>query len=160
MIVASLGAGSGFGGIALPFIGGMARGERPVRCVSVEPSACPKLTRGRYAYDYSDTSGLLPMQKMYTLGHTFVVPGIHAGGLRYHGTAKLVSALSRDREREQCIGSRADDGGHEGGGQSGGCDGDDRHSAADEDRSEEGAASDPVDAPGNADGQGQRGRGA
>jgi len=93
VVVASLGGGSNLGGIALPFLGAMARGERPVRCVSVEPAACPKLTRGRYAYDYTDASGLAPLQKMYTLGHTFAPPAIHAGGLRYHATAKLISAL-------------------------------------------------------------------
>jgi tryptophan synthase beta chain len=93
VLVASLGGGSNLGGLALPFLGATARGERPVRCVSVEPSACPKLTRGRYAYDYTDASGLTPLQKMYTLGASFAPPAIHAGGLRYHGTAKLVSAL-------------------------------------------------------------------
>jgi tryptophan synthase beta chain len=93
VIVASLGGGSNLGGLALPFLGAMRRGGRPVRCVSVEPSACPKLTRGRYAYDFTDASGLTPLQKMYTLGHSFAPPAIHAGGLRYHGTAKLVSAL-------------------------------------------------------------------
>jgi tryptophan synthase beta chain len=93
VLVGSLGGGSGLAGLAVPFLSAMLRGERPVRCVSVEPSACPKLTRGVYAYDFSDSSGLMPMQKMYTLGHTFVVPTIHAGGLRYHGTAKLISAL-------------------------------------------------------------------
>jgi tryptophan synthase beta chain len=93
VIVGSLGGGSGLAGLMAPFIGEMARGERSVRCVSVEPAACPKLTRGRYVYDFSDSSGLMPMQKMYTLGYTFEVPPIHAGGLRYHGTAKLISAL-------------------------------------------------------------------
>jgi tryptophan synthase beta chain len=93
VIVASLGGGSNLGGLALPFLGAMARGERTVRCVSVESAACPKLTRGRYAYDFTDASGLTPLQKMYTLGHTFVPPAMHAGGLRYHGTAKLISAL-------------------------------------------------------------------
>jgi tryptophan synthase beta chain len=93
VIVASLGGGSNLGGLALPFLGAMARGERAVRCVSVESTACPKLTRGRYAYDFTDGSELTPLQKMYTLGHTFAAPAMHAGGLRYHGTAKLISAL-------------------------------------------------------------------
>ncbi|MGI8666971.1 MAG: TrpB-like pyridoxal phosphate-dependent enzyme [Jatrophihabitans sp.] len=93
IVVGSLGGGSNFGGLALPFIGDMQRGGRPVRCVSVEPAACPKLSRGHYAYDYTDASGLAPLQKMYTLGHTFSPPAIHAGGLRYHATAKLISAL-------------------------------------------------------------------
>jgi tryptophan synthase beta chain len=93
VVVASLGGGSNLGGLALPFLGAMMTGGRPVRCVSVEPSACPKLTRGRYAYDFTDASGLTPLQKMYTLGHAFSPPVIHAGGLRYHATAKLISAL-------------------------------------------------------------------
>jgi tryptophan synthase beta chain len=97
VVIASLGGGSNFGGIALPFLGAMLRGERPVRCVSVEPAACPKLTRGRYAYDFTDASGLTPIQKMYTLGHDFAPPTIHAGGLRYHATAKLISALYHRR---------------------------------------------------------------
>ena len=97
IVVASLGGGSNFGGIALPFLGAAARSGTPVRCLSVEPSACPKLTRGRYAYDFTDSSGRTPLQKMYTLGHTFAPPTIHAGGLRYHATAKLISALYRDR---------------------------------------------------------------
>jgi len=93
VIVASLGGGSNLGGLVLPFLGAMLTGGRPVRCVSVEPSACPKLTRGRYAYDFTDASGLAPLQKMYTLGHAFSPPAIHAGGLRYHATAKLISSL-------------------------------------------------------------------
>jgi tryptophan synthase beta chain len=93
IIVASLGGGSNLGGLTLPFLGEMMTGGRTVRCVSVEPSACPKLTRGRYAYDFTDASGLAPLQKMYTLGHAFSPPAIHAGGLRYHATAKLISSL-------------------------------------------------------------------
>lgn len=93
VIVASLGGGSNLGGLTLPFLGAMLRGEHPVRCVSVESTACPKLTKGFYAYDYTDSSGRSPLQKMYTLGHTFAPPSMHAGGLRYHGTAKLISAL-------------------------------------------------------------------
>lgn len=91
VLVASLGAGSNLGGLVLPFLSDLAEGGRP-RCVSVESAACPKLTRGRYAYDYVDASGS-SMQKMFTLGSTFEPPAMHAGGLRYHGTAKLVSAL-------------------------------------------------------------------
>lgn len=97
VVVASLGAGSNFGGTAFPFIGAARRGEAPpVRAVAVEPSACPKLTRGQYRYDFTDSSRETPMQKMYTLGHAFATPEIHAGGLRYHGTSKLVSALYAD----------------------------------------------------------------
>ncbi|MBO4204629.1 TrpB-like pyridoxal phosphate-dependent enzyme [Micromonospora echinofusca] len=93
VVVAGLGAGSNFGGLAFPFLGSALRGERAVRCLSVEPAACPKLTRGRYAYDYTDSSERTALQKMYTLGHRFTPPAMHAGGLRYHATAKVVSAL-------------------------------------------------------------------
>src|SRR5262249_15157298 len=93
VLVAGLGAGSNFGGLCLPFLGAALRGGRPIRCVAVEPAACPKLTRGRYAYDYTDSSELTPLQLMYTLGHTFAPPAIHAGGLRYHASSKLLSAL-------------------------------------------------------------------
>ncbi len=93
VIYASLGAGSNFGGICLPFLGESLRGGRSVRCVAVEPASCPKLTKGVYAYDYTDYSGNTPLEKMYTLGSHFVTPSIHAGGLRYHATSKLVSAL-------------------------------------------------------------------
>jgi tryptophan synthase beta chain len=93
VVVASLGGGSNLGGLVLPFLGAAADGGRVPRLVSVEPSACPKLTRGRYGYDFTDASGLAPLQKMYTLGHTFAPPAMHAGGLRYHATAKLISSL-------------------------------------------------------------------
>lgn len=94
LVVGSLGGGSNFGGLALPFVGkGLREGTASPVCLSVEPQACPKLTRGVYAYDYTDASRSTPLQKMYTLGHRFRPPGIHAGGLRYHATAKLVSAL-------------------------------------------------------------------
>jgi tryptophan synthase beta chain len=93
VVIAALGAGSNFGGIALPFLGRSLTGPEPVRCVSAEPAACPKLTRGRYAYDYTDSSEQTPLQKMYTLGYRFTPPPMHAGGLRYHGTAKIVSEL-------------------------------------------------------------------
>lgn len=93
IVVASLGAGSNFGGIAMPFIGEKLRGESKVRCISVEPQGCPKLTRGRYCYDYTDGSGVSPLQKMYTLGSRFRTAGKHVGGLRYHACSKLISAL-------------------------------------------------------------------
>ncbi|HEV7369724.1 TrpB-like pyridoxal phosphate-dependent enzyme [Arenibaculum sp.] len=93
VVIASLGAGSNFGGIAFPFLQDRLRGTSEVRCISVEPSACPKLTRGVYRYDYTDGSGITPLQKMYTLGHRFRTAGMHAGGLRYHACSKLVSAL-------------------------------------------------------------------
>jgi tryptophan synthase beta chain len=93
VIVGCTGGGSNFAGIAFPYIGAKLRGERDVRIVSVEPAACPSITRGRYAYDYGDTAKFAPMVKMHTLGHDFVPAGIHAGGLRYHGMAPLVSHL-------------------------------------------------------------------
>jgi tryptophan synthase beta chain len=93
VIVGCTGGGSNFSGITFPFIGRKLRGEGDVRIVAVEPAACPSLTRGRYAYDFGDTGHLTPLVKMHTLGSTFVPPGIHAGGLRYHGMAPLVSHL-------------------------------------------------------------------
>ena len=83
--------GSNFAGLAFPFIGDALRGGRRSRVVAVEPAACPTLTRGRYAYDFGDTARLTPLTKMHTLGSTFTPPGFHAGGLRYHGMAPLVS---------------------------------------------------------------------
>ena len=93
IIVGCTGGGSNFAGIAFPFIGiGLRGGTRP-RVIACEPSACPSLTRGKYAYDFGDTGHLTPLVKMHTLGSTFVPPGFHAGGLRYHGMAPLVSLL-------------------------------------------------------------------
>ncbi len=91
VIVGCTGGGSNFAGIAFPFLGAQLRGGRKVRIVAVEPAACPSLTRGKYAYDYGDTAHLTPLVKMHTLGSTFTPPGFHAGGLRYHGMAPLVS---------------------------------------------------------------------
>lgn len=91
VIVGCTGGGSNFAGIAFPFLGAQLRGGPAVRIVAVEPAACPSLTRGRYAYDYGDTAHLTPLVKMHTLGSTFVPPGFHAGGLRYHGMAPMVS---------------------------------------------------------------------
>ena len=96
-VVAALGAGSNFGGIAFPLLGDTLRGEAAVRCLAVEPAACPKLTRGQYRYDYTDSSERTPMQKVYTLGHRFAPPPLHAGGLRYHATGKIISALYHRR---------------------------------------------------------------
>ena len=86
------GGGSSFGGAAFPFLADKAAGK-DLRLVAVEPSSCPTLTRGTYAYDFGDTAGLTPMMKMFTLGHDFVPPTIHAGGLRYHGDSPLISQL-------------------------------------------------------------------
>src|SRR5512145_551699 len=91
VVVGCTGGGSNFAGIVFPFLGAQLRGGRRVRIVAVEPAACPSLTRGRYAYDFGDTGHMTPLAKMHTLGSTFVPPGFHAGGLRYHGMAPLVS---------------------------------------------------------------------
>ena len=93
IIVGCTGGGSNFAGIAFPFLGIQLRGGKKVRIVAVEPAACPTLTRGKYAYDYGDTGHLTPLVKMHTLGSAFVPPGFHAGGLRYHGMAPLVSLV-------------------------------------------------------------------
>jgi tryptophan synthase beta chain len=93
VIIGCTGGGSNFAGLAFPFIGRKLRGEQDVQVIAVEPSACPTLTRGPYAYDFGDTARMTPLVKMHTLGHKFVPPGIHAGGLRYHGMAPLVSYL-------------------------------------------------------------------
>ncbi len=95
IVMACTGGGSNFGGIAFPFIGAQLRGGRKVRVVAVEPAACPSLTRGPYAYDFGDTAKLTPLTKMHTLGSAFTPPGFHAGGLRYHGMAPLVSHVKQ-----------------------------------------------------------------
>ena len=95
IIVGCTGGGSNFAGIAFPFLGTQLRGGRKVRVIAVEPSACPTLTRGPYAYDFGDTAHLTPLTKMHTLGSTFTPPGFHAGGLRYHGMAPLVSHVKQ-----------------------------------------------------------------
>ncbi|MGH2602533.1 MAG: TrpB-like pyridoxal phosphate-dependent enzyme, partial [Dehalococcoidia bacterium] len=92
VIVGCVGGGSNFAGLTFPFLQQKLAG-RDVRVVAVEPAACPTLTRGEYAYDFGDTGMLTPLVKMHTLGHSFVPAGIHAGGLRYHGAAPLVSLL-------------------------------------------------------------------
>ena len=93
ILVGCTGGGSNFAGLTFPFIGEMLRGGKKVRVIAAEPAACPSLTRGRYAYDFGDTSHMTPLVKMHTLGSTFMPPGFHAGGLRYHGMAPLVSHL-------------------------------------------------------------------
>ena len=91
VVLSCTGGGSNFAGIAFPFIGHGLRGGPKPRIVAVEPVACPSLTRGKYAYDFGDTAHLTPLTKMHTLGSTFTPAGFHAGGLRYHGMAPLVS---------------------------------------------------------------------
>jgi tryptophan synthase beta chain len=93
VVIGCVGGGSNFGGITFPFLREKLRGDRDVRFVAAEPAACPTLTRGVYSYDYGDTSGLTPLMPMYTLGHDFVPPPVHAGGLRYHGDSPIVCAL-------------------------------------------------------------------
>ena len=93
VVVGCTGGGSNFAGLMFPFLGKQLRGGANVRVVAVEPAACPSLTRGKYAYDFGDTGNMTPLTKMHTLGSTFVPPGFHAGGLRYHGMAPLISHL-------------------------------------------------------------------
>jgi len=92
VVIACCGGGSNFAGLAFPFIADRATGK-DVRCLAVEPASCPTLTKGVYAFDYGDTAKMAPISMMYTLGHDFMPPGIHAGGLRYHGESPLISQL-------------------------------------------------------------------
>lgn len=91
-LIACVGGGSNFGGLVLPFIKDKIK-DANLKIVAVEPFACPSLTKGLYRYDFGDTASLTPLLKMFTLGHTFIPAGIHAGGLRYHGCSPLISAL-------------------------------------------------------------------
>ncbi|PIZ33399.1 MAG: TrpB-like pyridoxal phosphate-dependent enzyme, partial [Armatimonadetes bacterium CG_4_10_14_0_8_um_filter_66_14] len=95
VVIGCTGGGSNFAGLALPFVREKFAG-RDIRLIAAEPTACPSITRGKYAYDFGDTVQTAPLAKMHTLGHTFVPAGIHAGGLRYHGMAPLVSKLVDD----------------------------------------------------------------
>ena len=92
VVIGCHGGGSNFAGIGFPFVADKAAGKQ-VRVVAYEPTSCPTLTKGVYAFDYGDTAEMAPVAKMYTLGHDFMPPGIHAGGLRYHGASPLVSQL-------------------------------------------------------------------
>jgi tryptophan synthase beta chain len=91
VVIACAGGGSNFGGMAFPWLGRNLSGKSKTRLVAVEPDACPTMTKGKFLYDFGDTAHLTPLVKMHTLGSTFMPPGIHAGGLRYHGMAPLVS---------------------------------------------------------------------
>jgi tryptophan synthase beta chain len=91
VLISCVGGGSSMGGLAFPYLREKLAGRRDTRIVAVEPTACPAMTRGRYAWDYGDMEGLTPLMKMYTVGHSFVPAAIHAGGLRYHGVSSLVS---------------------------------------------------------------------
>ncbi|MGH3090495.1 MAG: TrpB-like pyridoxal phosphate-dependent enzyme [Rubrobacteraceae bacterium] len=93
VVIGCAGGGSNFGGIAFPFLAERIKKGKDTRFIAVEPSSCPTLTKGKFVYDFGDTAGTTPLMKMYTLGHSFVPPGIHAGGLRYHGDSPILSAL-------------------------------------------------------------------
>ncbi len=95
VVIGCHGGGSNFAGISFPFVADKAAGKQ-VRILAMEPTSCPTLTKGVYAFDYGDTAQMAPVAKMYTLGHDFMPPGIHAGGLRYHGASPLVSQLLHD----------------------------------------------------------------
>lgn len=93
IIVGCTGGGSNFSGIAMPFLGESIRNSSPLELIAIEPSACPTLTKGKYAYDFGDTGQMTPLTKMHTLGSQFIPSGFHAGGLRYHGMAPIISHL-------------------------------------------------------------------
>ena len=96
IVVACCGGGSNFGGIAFPFLHDNIRNGKKTEILAVEPAACPTLTKGKFAFDYGDVAHFTPIIEMYTLGHNFMPPGIHAGGLRYHGDSALVSRAYHD----------------------------------------------------------------
>ena len=93
VLIGSVGGGSNFGGLILPFVRDVLKKKAAVEFIAVEPEACPSITKGKYEYDYGDTAELTPLLKMYTLGHKFIPAPIHAGGLRYHGSAPILSLL-------------------------------------------------------------------
>jgi tryptophan synthase beta chain len=93
VVIGCFGGGSNYAGLAIPYLLDKIEKGSAVRCMAVEPSACPTLTKGVFAYDFGDIAKLTPLMKMYTLGHDFVPPGIHAGGLRYHGASPLMSHI-------------------------------------------------------------------
>src|SRR5213076_3259949 len=100
VIVGCVGGGSNFAGLSFPFVRRVLRGEAKTRFLAAEPAACPTLTRGAYRYDFGDTVGMTPLLPMYTLGHEFVPPPIHAGGLRYHGDSPIISNLVKNGRME------------------------------------------------------------
>ena len=93
IVIGCAGGGSNFAGFAFPFVHQNLTNGKKARIIAVEPASCPTLTKGKYTFDYGDAAAMAPIMKMYTLGHTFMPPGIHAGGLRYHGMSPSVSAL-------------------------------------------------------------------
>jgi tryptophan synthase beta chain len=96
VVIGCVGGGSNYAGLVFPFIGEALKKGLKTRFLAAEPMACPSLTKGLYAYDFGDTVGMTPLVKMHTLGHDFIPPGIHAGGLRYHGMAPLMSQLHEE----------------------------------------------------------------
>jgi len=97
VVVGCFGGGSNFAGLSFPFVQNNLSNGHDIRIIAVEPESCPKLTRGVFQYDFGDTVGLTPLIPMYTLGHQFIPPKIHAGGLRYHGAGPIVSQLLKDK---------------------------------------------------------------
>ena len=96
IIVGCIGGGSNFAGMFLPFVKDKIEGRKPdLRIINVEPTSCPTLTKGLYAYDFGDAAGMTPLLKMHTLGHAFIPPAVHAGGLRYHGMAPIICHLHK-----------------------------------------------------------------
>lgn len=96
MVIACFGGGSNFGGIAFPFMRHNLKGASSTRFIAAEPASCPKLTCGEFRYDFGDEAGYTPLLPMFTLGHDFTPPNVHAGGLRYHGAGVIVSQLLKD----------------------------------------------------------------
>ena len=96
VVIGCCGGGSNLAGISFPFVHDKIEGKK-VRIMAVEPASCPTLTKGEFKYDFGDVAGLTPLMTMYTLGHDFMPPGIHAGGLRYHGDSPLISQLYHDK---------------------------------------------------------------
>ena len=95
-VIACFGGGSNFGGLAFPFMRHQLQGEKKIDFIAAEPASCPKLTKGKFEYDFGDAAGYTPLLPMYTLGHDFKPANIHAGGLRYHGAGTIVSQLLKD----------------------------------------------------------------
>ena len=100
IVIGCFGGGSNFSGLSFPFLRHNFTGERKTRFIAAEPASCPKLTRGRFEYDFGDESGYTPLIPMYTLGHNFAPANIHAGGLRYHGAGSIVSQLLKEHSIE------------------------------------------------------------
>ncbi|MFW6313536.1 MAG: TrpB-like pyridoxal phosphate-dependent enzyme, partial [Spirochaetota bacterium] len=100
VLIGCHGGGSNFAGLVFPFLGDNFTAGENYKIIAAEPASCPTLSRGKYAFDYGDTAGMTPIVKMYSLGHDFIPPSIHAGGLRYHGAAPLVSLFVNNNDIE------------------------------------------------------------